>query len=303
MLGFILLNLLNSVEIEDQMENLENRFAGLIEHLSIDVSGPWEKWDWRKVHPVDSYDFACLEEYRDSIFITYRLYNSIGLAHIRRVLSGASKNSSILDAGGGTGRKAVPLAVEGFKEITLLDLAEGWIELARKKVEQEQVRDSISFLQGDITDLSGISDATFDFVFAMGGVVSYCKRPKHAFSEVFRVLRKDGVFLADGLHSRIGSLKFLAKRGNIQDLEAFCQNNFQNNYCHTFDTMGLKSMAESAGFGESTVFSEFTFLPEENLRISSSTSDLEKALIDLEMKFYRDPQTIGASGLAIEAGK
>ena len=66
------------------MADREGDFAHLIEGLEVDVSGPWTDWEWAGVRPVTSYEHACLEEYRDSVVVAYRLYNRIGLEHARR---------------------------------------------------------------------------------------------------------------------------------------------------------------------------------------------------------------------------
>ena len=99
-------------------------YAHLIEGLPVDTSGHWMEWEWDRTSPGTSYDRARLEEYRDSVIVAYRLYNRIGLEHIRRMLAAAPHDAGLLDAGGGTGRKAIPLAQDGFTDITVLDIVE-----------------------------------------------------------------------------------------------------------------------------------------------------------------------------------
>ena len=121
----------------------EKNFAYLIEGLSIDTSTPWQEWDWRKAGAWTSYNWARLEEYRDSVIIAYRLYNRIGLEHAKRMLLDAPRNSKLLDAGGGTGRKAIPLAQQGFTDITIVDIASGWLHFAEEKAQEAGVSERI----------------------------------------------------------------------------------------------------------------------------------------------------------------
>ena len=111
----------------------ESDYAALLQGLEVDTSGHWREWDWRRVGSFTTYDHARLQEYRDSVVVAYRLYNRIGLEHLRRMLAGASHDVRLLDAGGGTGRKAIPLAQEGFTDITVLDHAPEWLRLADEK--------------------------------------------------------------------------------------------------------------------------------------------------------------------------
>ncbi|MCP4592868.1 MAG: hypothetical protein GY842_19200, partial [bacterium] len=105
------------------MSHNEEDYAYLLDGLSVDTSGCWTEWDWKQAGAWESYDFARLEEYRDAVVVAYRLYNRIGLEHVRRMLDGAPHDARLLDAGGGTGRKAIPLALDGFTNITMLDVA------------------------------------------------------------------------------------------------------------------------------------------------------------------------------------
>src|SRR5512137_2098473 len=155
----------------------EKDYAYLLEGLSIDTRGPWQEWEWRKAGKWTGYDYARLEEYRDEVVVAFRLYNRIGLEHARRMLADAPRTEKILDAGGGTGRKAIPLALQGFEDITLLDIAPGWLKLARQKAIKAGVEARISLLTGDIRRMDVFPKNQFDHVIAMGGAVSYCGDP------------------------------------------------------------------------------------------------------------------------------
>ncbi len=149
-------------------EPFEKTCAHLIKDLYIDVSGHWTEWDWQSVGAFSTYEHARLQEYRDSVIVAYRLYNRIGLEHLRRLLHAAR----LLDVGGGTGRKAIPLAQQGFEHITVLDHAPEWLRLADEKANQANVRHRLKLLEGDVRHMQALDDGSFDYVFALGGVLS-----------------------------------------------------------------------------------------------------------------------------------
>lgn len=66
-----------------------------------------------------------------------RIYEPVTWGNIKRFLPGPG--SRILDAGGGTGRWAIPLAGMGYR-VTLTDIFRGMLQVAQEKVKSE-VRD------------------------------------------------------------------------------------------------------------------------------------------------------------------
>lgn len=77
----------------------------------------------------------------------------------------------VLDAGGAAGRYAVWLAEQGY-EVTLTDISEAQLDLAREKVAEHGVADRVSVEYGDIRDLP-FDDAAFDAVCCLGGPLSH----------------------------------------------------------------------------------------------------------------------------------
>ncbi len=84
----------------------------------------------------------------------------------------APHDARLLDVGGGTGRKAIPLAQQGFEHITVLDHAPEWLRLADEKANQAHVRHRLKLLEGDARDMRALDDGSLDYVFALGGVLS-----------------------------------------------------------------------------------------------------------------------------------
>jgi len=281
----------------------EEDYNDLLAGLSIDTSGHWQEWEWSQVGPRTSYDFARLEEYRDAVIVAYRLYNRIGLEHAKCMLAKAPRTAKLLDAGGGTGRKAIPLAQMGFVDITVLDHAPGWLQLADEKARQAGVRERLTLLEGDIRDMRLCAANQFDYVFALGGVVSYCGDPAQAIDEMARVLKPGGELLADGIHSRFGSIRFTARTGNWEAFETLTNDAEHRGQQAVLLPEELETLARQSGLTHTRVWSEFLFELDETIRVGAGSERWEKAILELEMRYYDDPRFLGGTGLILRASK
>ncbi|MFC1803738.1 class I SAM-dependent methyltransferase [Thermoproteota archaeon] len=105
-------------------------------------------------------------------------------------LIGDVQDKTVLDAGCGYGFYAILLAKNGAT-VTGIDISENMIELAKKNAEKVSVK--YQFFVCDMQDLSMFSSNTFDLV-TSSIVVNYIDDLGKAFSEVFRVLKQNGVF-------------------------------------------------------------------------------------------------------------
>lgn len=285
------------------MKTTKHNDNDLLAGLAIDTSGPWQEWDWKQVAPWTSYDFARLEEYRDTVIVAYRLYNRIGLEHLKRMVAQAPRTAKLLDAGGGTGRKAIPLAQMGFSDITVLDHAAGWLRLADEKARRAGVREHLTLLEGDIRDMHACPDDQFDYVFALGGVVSYCGDPALAIREMTRVLKPGGELLADGIHSRFGSIRFAARMGNWEAFAALMDETKGQGGPTALLPETLETLARQAGLTHIHVWSEFLFELDETIRVGAEGEKWEEAILALEMRYYDDPRFLGGTGLILRATK
>jgi ubiquinone/menaquinone biosynthesis C-methylase UbiE len=106
----------------------------------------------------------------------------IDMTFLKKHLS-KNKNIKILDAAGGTGRIALPLAKAGY-QVTLCDLSPGMLEVARKKMLKQGVANNVTFFECDICTMS-FPDESFDFVLCYGGGIK-------ALKELARVMKKKG---------------------------------------------------------------------------------------------------------------
>ncbi len=104
------------------------------------------------------------------------------------------KPSNVLDIATGTGDLAIQFAEKTTAtKIVGLDLSEGMLSVARKKVSGKDFSKKIEFIQADSEALP-FSDGSFDAITVSFGIRNFEDLEK-GLSEILRVLRKDGIFV------------------------------------------------------------------------------------------------------------
>lgn len=123
----------------------------------------------------------------------------------------------ILDAGGGVGRFAAELLGRGY-QVVLLDASEKALTCALRHF-LEQGFEGYTLRQGDVRDLSGFPDHSFDAVFGME-LLCYTAEPERALQEMVRVLSPGGcMFLS--VEGKYGSLLTDTKIGLQQFADVY----------------------------------------------------------------------------------
>jgi SAM-dependent methyltransferase len=95
----------------------------------------------------------------------------------------ARRGARILDAAGGTGRIALPLARMGY-QVALCDISPGMLEVARRKLHAERLLDRVAISECDVRELR-YADESFDLVLCWIGTLE-------AAGELIRVTRRGG---------------------------------------------------------------------------------------------------------------
>lgn len=98
-----------------------------------------------------------------------------------------SRPLRILDAGGGTGRWAVPLAKEGHSVI-ILDISEKMLRIAENKARRLQLGHLIKTKVGNMEE-TNFPDEYFDFILCEGDAFGLTPNPVKAIREFSRVLK------------------------------------------------------------------------------------------------------------------
>ena len=143
------------------------------------------------------------ESLRQSLF--FRAYDAITWRYLEPYVP-SSPSSLVLDAGGGTGRWAIPMAKKGCKVI-LLDISEKMLNVARQRVEAEGLQDRIDIRKADMRHLDYPND-TFDLVFSDHTLFLF-EQPNQLVSELVRVLKKGAPIVVSAQNRLVQTLAHL----------------------------------------------------------------------------------------------
>ena len=241
----------------------------------------WEYYD----DIAHSYDGQYEEPY-------WHLYHEI--LH-KLVSDSVHADGKLLDLGTGTGRWAIHFAALGF-DVTALDPSKEMLSVLQAKSRDHGVE--IKLIDGRAECLP-FDDRSFDYVTAMGDVISYTRNHERAISEVYRVLRERGrflftvdsayAFLQDFLsHTEFGRTEnfLLADRHvTIGDMK-MSRKSFKT---YPFFPEELQSKLESTGFRVTDTAGMVVLGPYVNSRLASSLSEVA----EWEYRFCRESELLG----------
>ncbi|MCP9198456.1 bifunctional demethylmenaquinone methyltransferase/2-methoxy-6-polyprenyl-1,4-benzoquinol methylase UbiE [Gramella sp. GC03-9] len=100
---------------------------------------------------------------------------------------------NVLDIATGTGDLAIQMVPTGAKRIVGLDLSEGMLSVARKKIAEKDLDTRIEMIQGDSENLP-FEDNSFDAITVAFGVRNFENLEK-GLEEIYRVLNPGGIFV------------------------------------------------------------------------------------------------------------
>lgn len=141
----------------------------------------------------DARDFDPFARYYDLEFASYTADVDLFEQFARRA------GPRLLELGCGTGRVLVPLCQRGLA-VTGVDVSGAMLDVARRKAGDAGVLDRARLVHGDIRDLSELGDEHFDLAFSAINSFLHLETledQRAALRAVARVLRRDGLFVAD----------------------------------------------------------------------------------------------------------
>jgi len=106
-------------------------------------------------------------------------------------LTGDLRGKRVLEIGCGGGQCSIAFAKRGAIA-TGIDISDKQIAFARQLAERERV--GVTFLQGDVVDLSAIADGSHDLIFS-AYALQFVEHMDRCFAEAARVLRPGGLFV------------------------------------------------------------------------------------------------------------
>lgn len=254
----------------------------------------------RQARKVKSFyrEFATRYDELASTSYYKRIYDEITWRFIEPFLP---ETGVVLDAGGGTGHWAVPIAKRGLR-VVVYDISREMLQVALKKAEEEDLSRLISTMEGDVRRIR-FPDSTFDFVLAEGDPISYCGKPEKAVQELARVL-KPGSFISAGVDS-VYSIAFSMlnmENKSIDKIGSFLQDKrvyIENLGFHTwaFTPTGLEQLFTKCGLevvrmaGKPVLFlgkPETSYIFEDSKKV--------RKLIDIELELCQERSLLGSAG-------
>ena len=216
----------------------------------------------------------------------------------------------VLDVGCGTGKYGLRAAKSGY-HVTLSDLSQGMVDVARQKAEALDLLDRTAFLKADVMDLSALPREHFALAIAQGDVLSFAGHPGRAVKELRKVLRPGGVLVAS-LDQTLAALDHYCEKNDLDSLERLVRNGemewLANDISerfpvHTFTPEKLRDLFETAGFEVLDLFGK-TVLPFKKLEPLFAEEEQAERIMTLEKRLCRLPSAMGrASHLQIAVKK
>jgi ubiquinone/menaquinone biosynthesis C-methylase UbiE len=205
-----------------------------------------------------------------------------------------SKSTSILDAGGGTGKWTIPMARLGY-HVTLADISEKMLEMAREKLAREDLLSRVSIVPADVTDMDMFQDESFGFVLCEGDPLSYCTNPPQGIRELVRVAKKGSFIVAsvDNLYPRV---VWNIRQGSLDQATELFRNHWMIREfpVYFFKPSELVEEFEKSGCTVEKLVGKNIF--------SAGPGDLLedpkifKQILGLELDYCADPYLVGLAG-------
>lgn len=223
------------------------------------------------------------------------------------------KGKTVLDIGGGPGRYSIYLAKLGY-DVTLVDLSENNIKLAKKKFKEYGV--DVKAFVCDARDLSDLKLGTFDNVLVMGPLyhLSDISDREKCIAEAKRHLNDDGVLFASFITITAGLNLYLDT--NPEEL-------INEPALDLFDNMAKDESWSGMAFTKATFinslevepffnrlgFEKITLLGQEGLigprltKIESSSETVRDKYLEISLKVCENPQYFAYSNHLLYIGK
>lgn len=141
-------------QVEEMFDNISSKYDALNHILSVNIDKIWRKKTIKKLKPFSP--------------------------------------ATVLDIATGTGDFAIAAAKLGDVKITGIDISEGMLSVARKKIVKKELAKQIEFHKADSENLP-FNDASFDSAIVGFGVRNFENLNK-GLAEILRVIKPGGVF-------------------------------------------------------------------------------------------------------------
>ncbi|MBE3561987.1 MAG: methyltransferase domain-containing protein [Ktedonobacteraceae bacterium] len=222
---------------------------------------------------------------------------------------------AVLDVGGGPGRYALALSSLGY-QVTLLDLSQGNLTLARQKAQERQIS-LVQYVHGNALNLSAFPPESFDAVLLFGPLYHLLTESERqqAVREAWRVLRSDG-FIFAAFITRYAAFRYLAKNSPMTLLEkhAEWEDFVRTGIYHAGQGVGFTDayfahpaeigpLMEGAGFETLDLCGCEGVVAANEEQVNRLTDDAWQTWIDLNYRLSKEPSLRGAADHLLYVGR
>lgn len=226
-----------------------------------------------------------------------------------------SAPQAVLDDGGGPGRYALALSSLGH-QVTLLDLSQGNLTLARQKAQESNIS-LAQYVHGNALNLSPFPLESFDAVLLLGPLYHLLDLPEReqAVREAWRVLRPGGLIFAAFI-TRYAAFRDLAKNSPTTLLEkrAEWEDFMRTGIYHAGQGVGFTDayfahpaeigpLMEGAGFETLDLLGCEGVVAANEEQINRLTGDAWQAWVDVNYRLSKEPSLRGAADHLLYVGK
>ena len=215
------------------------------------------------------------------------------------------KTARILDAGGGTGMVALPLAGMGYA-VTLFDLSPGQLRVAEEKLRKHELSEAVEIIEADIAELP-FPDEFFDLVLAVRGPISLATEPSKAVVELSRVTKRGGRICVD-VSSRYWAVIRKYGRDPETALKLIRSEldhvHGAHGFGRVFSPEELEETFERNGIEVTGIYGDFAYyLPEEMRKATKWEEKLYNQVTEMIERLSREPSVTGMGNDLILVGE
>ena len=145
----------------------------------------------------------------------------------RKIATQLNPDADVLEVAPGPGYFSIELAKLGPFKITGLDISRTFVQIARKKAQEQSV--SVDFRQGNASAMPFDADS-FDFIYCRAAFKNF-SQPLEAINEMHRVLRSGG-------HALIHDLR---KDVSMEDINAYVKSSGRSRFDAMFTRLAFRS--------------------------------------------------------------
>jgi ubiquinone/menaquinone biosynthesis C-methylase UbiE len=206
-----------------------------------------------------------------------------------------SPQTVVLDAAGGTGKWAIPIAKCGPR-VVLGDVSEGMLKVAREKIRKEGLQERVEVKKCDLRKLN-FQDEMFDLVFCEHALC-FIKEQEKVIKELVRVLKRGCPIIVTGQNRYVMSISLVSEDIDyaydvLSKEKPFFMRNSLNVF--TLSPEEFKQMLERNGVRIEKIIGKLFTMPlglsGQKMIAENYTKEFLQKIIEMELQLSRKPDS------------